>query len=154
MGSNSGAVRNMKVYAYLVQNMHTSQLKVNFSKGRSNLLVWRTHFQTLTWWSQKIHHFSCWWWTSKEFYQRRCLQSPSRFQCLWYFQYEFHRWKCDVLDIGHFEAFQVMICSRSLWLWQYGLWSFHAGDIKLKRFNIPKGYYQILSFGLMASCQK
>ena len=48
--------------------------------------------------------------------------------------------------------------TRACVLWQYGLGSFQAGGTKLERFFIriiiPKGNHWILSFGLMASCQK
>ena len=47
---------------------------------------------------------------------------------------------------------------KRLPLWQYGLWSFQVGVQNLKdfyiRIDIPKGNYWILSFGLVASCQK
>ena len=41
-------------------------------------------------------------------------------------------------------------------LWHYGLWSFQTGDTKLERF-LPKNQHtqrKLLSFGLMANCQK
>jgi hypothetical protein len=64
------------------------------------------------------------------------------------------------LQSYEFLNIQMVFDEKTIYIgiWQYGLWSFQTGDTKLERF-LPKNQltqrnYWILSFGLMASCQK
>ena len=56
------------------------------------------------------------------------------------------------------KPYTYLFWFSGLSVWQYGLWSFQTEDIELERF-LPKSQHTrrklwVLSFGLMASCQK